>query len=80
MFDMPVPYQGVSLPSVDTELDSRPWPMDIADASLANKAQPKITTQTFLETCKLMVIAARIMDATYVLFHTARFRTPTLLY
>ncbi|QRV81677.1 Fungal specific transcription factor domain [Ceratobasidium sp. AG-Ba] len=64
--DMPVPRFGINLPSVDSELDAQPWPADPSDKATESRYQPKITTLVFLESCKLLVIGTRIVEATYV--------------
>ncbi|KAG8740508.1 hypothetical protein FRC10_004201 [Ceratobasidium sp. 414] len=61
--DMPIPHSGVNLPFVESELDSQPWPTNPTETLVVNKNQPKMTTLTFLESCKLLVIATRILEA-----------------
>ncbi|KAG9119740.1 hypothetical protein FRC07_005080 [Ceratobasidium sp. 392] len=62
--DMPVPITSVNLPSIDSEMDSQPWPMSPADAPTVNVIQPKSTSLVFSESCKLLVIANRIIEVT----------------
>ncbi|KAF8714536.1 nitrogen assimilation transcription factor, partial [Rhizoctonia solani] len=58
-YDLPVPYPGVALPSTSTELDSQTWSDGLAGYP------PCLITKTFLNSCKLMVIASSIIELLY---------------
>ncbi|QRW20701.1 Fungal specific transcription factor domain [Rhizoctonia solani] len=58
-YDLPVPYPGVALPSTSTEFDSQPWSDGLAGYP------PRLITKTFLNSCKLMVIASSIIELLY---------------
>ncbi|QRV82125.1 Fungal specific transcription factor domain [Ceratobasidium sp. AG-Ba] len=60
-YDIPLPNAGAKLPVVDPEFDSRPWPASQVP-SAADVASGR-TTLVFRESCKLMTILTRIMDA-----------------
>ncbi|CAE6451953.1 unnamed protein product [Rhizoctonia solani] len=55
-YDVPIPHLGVSLPSIDTESDGQPW----SDALVG--FPPRLTTKTFFDSCKLMVISTRVIS------------------
>ncbi|KAG9123836.1 hypothetical protein FRC07_013809 [Ceratobasidium sp. 392] len=61
-YDIPIPNSGVVLPSVDDELDNQYWMPEPASTSSANTPSIKLTTITFHQSCKLMMIATRIID------------------
>lgn len=61
-YDIPIPRPSISLPSVDVELDKQPWLGELAQTSPHNGSPPNMTTRTFLETCKLLVISTRVID------------------
>ncbi|KAH7338365.1 hypothetical protein B0J17DRAFT_718012 [Rhizoctonia solani] len=58
-YSLPVSHLGASLPPVDTELDSQPWSDGLT------RFPPRLTTKTFFDSCKLMVISARIIESLY---------------
>ncbi|KAG8794389.1 hypothetical protein FRC12_024716 [Ceratobasidium sp. 428] len=60
---MPIPLTGVGLPAIDSGMDSQPWPMSPADEAVAGAAQPKLTSLVFFESCKLLVIGTRVLEA-----------------
>ncbi|KAG8794036.1 hypothetical protein FRC12_000748 [Ceratobasidium sp. 428] len=62
--DMPIPLAGVSLPAIDSRMDSQPWPMSPADEGVAGGTQPKLISLVFFESCKLLVIGTRVLEAT----------------
>ncbi|CAE6426189.1 unnamed protein product [Rhizoctonia solani] len=55
--DVPVPHLGVSLPSIDVESDSLPWSDELVGFP------PRLTTKTFFDSCKLMVISTSVISA-----------------
>ncbi|KAG9082234.1 hypothetical protein FS749_007012 [Ceratobasidium sp. UAMH 11750] len=61
---MPIPHAGINLPLVEPELDSQSWSMNPTDTIAVSKDQPKLTTLAFFESCKLLVIATRMLKAT----------------
>ncbi|QRV93002.1 Fungal specific transcription factor domain [Ceratobasidium sp. AG-Ba] len=61
-YDMPVPHSGVSLPSIDADLDNQAWPLEPPLNSNINTTPARLTTLVFHETCKLMIVATRIID------------------
>ncbi|KAG9106151.1 hypothetical protein FRC07_008936, partial [Ceratobasidium sp. 392] len=61
-YDIPIPHPEVSLPSIDEELDSQPWPLEQPSSSASNITPTRSTTLAFHESCKLMMIATRIID------------------
>ncbi|QRW07161.1 Fungal specific transcription factor domain [Ceratobasidium sp. AG-Ba] len=60
--ELPVLHQDLPLPPIDNELDRRPWPLEPTSTSTIGAAPPRITTITFQETCRLMVIASHVID------------------
>ncbi|KAG8767435.1 hypothetical protein FRC12_006261 [Ceratobasidium sp. 428] len=64
-FEIPLPHLNVNLPVVDSELDQQPWLGDPDHSMETEKHQPNCGTLVFFETCRLMLIALRIMDAVY---------------
>lgn len=64
-YDIPLPHLNVNLPAVDSELDQQPWNIYSAQGHEPEPPQPKKTTSVFFESCRLMLIAIRIMDAVY---------------
>ncbi|CAE6492919.1 unnamed protein product [Rhizoctonia solani] len=54
--DVPVPHLGVSLPSIDGDSDNQPWSNGLVGFP------PRLTTKTFFDSCKLMVISTRIIE------------------
>ncbi|CAE6448664.1 hypothetical protein BN14_09735 [Rhizoctonia solani AG-1 IB] len=55
-YDVPIPHLGVSLPSIDADSDSQTWSSGLAGFP------PRLTTKTFFDSCKLMVISTRIIE------------------
>ncbi|KAH7338366.1 hypothetical protein B0J17DRAFT_421242 [Rhizoctonia solani] len=55
--DVPVPHLRVSLPSIDVESDGLPWSEDLVGFP------PRLTTKTFFDSCKLMVISTSVISA-----------------
>jgi len=65
-YDLPLPHLNVNLPAIDPEFDQRPWAPHLNQMlGDADKQQPTNGTLVFFETCKLMLIAVRIMDTVY---------------
>ncbi|KAG8704504.1 hypothetical protein FRC09_003487, partial [Ceratobasidium sp. 395] len=64
-FEIPLPHLNVNLPVVDAALDQQPWLDDPNHPMDTEKHQPNHGTLVFFETCRLMLIALRIMDAVY---------------
>ncbi|KAG8704331.1 hypothetical protein FRC09_003613, partial [Ceratobasidium sp. 395] len=62
--DMPISLAGVSLPAIDSRMDSQSWPMSPADEGVAGGTQPKLISLVFFESCKLLVIGTRVLEAT----------------
>ncbi|KAG9104824.1 hypothetical protein FRC06_008054 [Ceratobasidium sp. 370] len=62
-FEIPLPHLNVNLPVVDQTLDQHPWTGDPSCPLESGKYQPNNGTLVFFETCRLMLIALRIMDA-----------------
>ncbi|KAG8747328.1 hypothetical protein FRC10_001507 [Ceratobasidium sp. 414] len=62
-FEIPLPHLNVNLPVVDQALDQHPWTGDPNRPMESDKHQPNNGTLVFFETCRLMLIALRIMDA-----------------
>ncbi|EUC57315.1 fungal specific transcription factor [Rhizoctonia solani AG-3 Rhs1AP] len=55
-YDVPIPHLGVSLPSIDTESDGQPWSDGLVGFP------PRLTTKTFFDSCKLMVISTKVIS------------------
>ncbi|KAG9106780.1 hypothetical protein FRC07_008740 [Ceratobasidium sp. 392] len=64
-FEIPLPHLNVNLPVVDPTLDQRAWTGNPSHSTEPDKHQPNNGTLVFFETCRLMLIALRIMDAVY---------------
>ncbi|CAE6413353.1 unnamed protein product [Rhizoctonia solani] len=59
LYELRVPHCGVSLPSIDMELDNQPWSDGLAGSP------PRLITKTFYDSCKLMVISATVIELLY---------------
>ncbi|KAG8711795.1 hypothetical protein FRC08_015421 [Ceratobasidium sp. 394] len=64
-YEISLPHLNVNLPLVDQLLDQRSWTGDPSHPIESDKHQPNNGTLVFFETCRLMLIALRIMDAVY---------------
>ncbi|KAG9080281.1 hypothetical protein FRC06_006830 [Ceratobasidium sp. 370] len=64
-FNTLIPRFGTSLPAVDSELDQISWAAEPHAVHTEHLSQPRMVTLAFIESCKLMVIAARIFHANH---------------
>ncbi|CCO35144.1 hypothetical protein BN14_09259 [Rhizoctonia solani AG-1 IB] len=58
-YDLPAPHPSVGLPSADAKSDNQPWSDRLAGFP------PRLVTKTFLNSCKLMMIASSIVELLY---------------